>query len=423
MRRLHRKSTIDIVPGYVLAFLCIFAVPLQLANGQDTSSTDSSTAEVGDSDYEPFSGPISEDSTALVALDDAPVTSPRAIGLAGAIGPVADDIEAIYFNPAGIGGFGWDGANPPALRKLYFPFAGVAANSNATKLNSDFGKEDGARDASIGSAIVDAHSGNRQYGRVSLGLGAIIKRTAIVPFHDQQMAAIAQGGGTDLVDLRHRSVSGIAWGTSIADPSASAFSIGVGGQYASVEQVEGEFAYLDLVNRDARTDAIKDHTYKFSGHALNVGLLWRFSKEAGTTLSVAARNAGNTRYTAAKPEEYDDLVIKEDLAVGFAMAPKLGRSGRLKWIIEATRLSDDEVTLRKKLKTGLEYLLGGGPGSYATFGVRTGYNSAGISAGLSLNLGILTLEAASQAEDIGLSNDRVIERRNVGAVTVNVADF
>jgi hypothetical protein len=309
------------------------------------------------------------------------------------------------------------------MRKLYFPYVGVAANANASKLNSDFGKEDGARDASIGSAIVDANAGNRQYGRATLGLGAIIKRTAIVPFYDQQMAAVGQGNGTDLVDLRYRSTSGVAWGTSISDPSASVFSVGVGGQYNTIEQIEGQFAYLDLVNKDARADAVKDHTYKFSGHGLHVGLLWRLAKEGSPTLAVVGRNAGNTRYTSSKPEQYGDLVIKEDLTVGFSLSPKMGKSSRLNWVIEAGRISDDEVTLRKKFRTGLELLMGGGPGSYATFGARCGYNHAGASAGLLLNLGILTLEAASQAEDIGLENSRVIERRTVGAVSVNVADF
>jgi len=397
------------------------------ATGQDAASSGDTAASepaIGDADYVPYSGPMSADSTALTSLDSAPVASARAMGMAGAISPVADDLDGIYYNPAGVGGFGWEGTNPPALRKLYFPYVGAAANANASKLNSAFGKEDGARDASIGSAIVDANAGIRQYGRATLGLGAILKRTAIVPFHDQQMAAIGQGNATDLVDLRYRSTSGVAWGTSFSDPSASVFSIGVGGQYSSIEQIEGQFAYLDLVNREARTDAIKEYTYKFSGHGLHAGMLWRFGKDGGApTLAVVARNTGNTRYTSAKPEKYDDLVIKEDLVVGFSLSPKLGKSGRMNWVLEAGRISDNDVTLRKKFRTGLEFLFGGGPGSYATFGIRGGYNHAGASAGLSANLGILTLEAASQAEDIGLENSRVIERRYVGVFSVNVADF
>ena len=412
------------LPCRLLAIVMIAIAAAVSINAPSTFAQDTETSpSIGDEDYVPFSGPLSTDSTALTYIDVAPVASARAMGMGGAISPIADDLDGVYYNPAGIGGFGWDSsAKPPTLRKLYFPYVAVAANSNASKLNSDFGKEDGARNASIGSAIVDANAGSRQYGRASFGLGAIFKRTAIVPFHDQQMAAVGQGNGTDLVDLRYRTTSGVAWGTSFSNPAADSLSFGIGGQYNSIEQIEGQFAYLDLVNQEERAKAVKDRTYKFSGTAMHAGMLWRFSKDSAPTLAVVARNAGNTRYSAAKPD-YDDLVMKEDLTVGFAMSPKIGKATLLNWVLEANRISDTNVTLRKKLKTGLEMLIGSGPGSYATFGLRAGYNHAGGSAGISANLGIITLEAASQAEDIGLENSRVIERRTVGVVSVNVADF
>jgi hypothetical protein len=74
---------------------------------------------------------------AKTTLDDAPLTAPRTAAMGGASSTLADDIDASWANPAGIGGYGWGDKKIPTMRKFYFPFVGVAANENAREFQED----------------------------------------------------------------------------------------------------------------------------------------------------------------------------------------------------------------------------------------------------------------------------------------------
>src|SRR5690606_16108927 len=124
--------------------------------------------------------------------------------MGGAIAPFADDLDALYHNPAGIGGRRWGKRKVPWVRKLYFPAAYSTSNKNATKLNQDFRDQEGARSRTVGEAIIDAHAGKRQYARVGGALGLVLGRTAVMPFYDSQIAAVSHGDGTNLIDTLYR---------------------------------------------------------------------------------------------------------------------------------------------------------------------------------------------------------------------------
>src|SRR5690606_4307586 len=88
-------------------------------------------------------------------IDENPLESTRAAGLGGAILPIADDLDAALYNPAGIGGLHWGKNSPLNLRKLYFPHLSLAANSNSLDLRNEFHTQSGASDSTIGTAIID----------------------------------------------------------------------------------------------------------------------------------------------------------------------------------------------------------------------------------------------------------------------------
>ncbi|MEI6399197.1 MAG: hypothetical protein WCO71_10535, partial [Pseudomonadota bacterium] len=56
-------------------------------------------------------------------------------------------------------------------------------------------------------------------------------------------------------------------------------------------------------------------------------------------------------------------------------------------------------------------------------GLRVGGNDAGASYGAHLNVGLMGLEAESHAVDIGIDNERLIERRSSAVISINVASF
>ena len=73
------------------------------------------------------------------------------------------------------------------------------------------------------------------------------------------------------------------------------------------------------------------------------------------------------------------------------------------------------------MRTGLEFNFDGF-GTESLLAIQSGYNSAGASGGISVNLGILQLAVASEAVDIGLGNNSVLERRSVATLTVNISE-
>ncbi len=370
--------------------------------------------------------------------------------MGGAISTVADDLDATFANPAGIGGLGMGKRKMPFIRKLYFPHTSGSANFNTKSLNKAFKEQSGQEDTAVGQSIIDAAEGKRQYGRVSAVTGLVLGRSIYVPFADYQVATVSQGNG--LVDTHYRSMTGMGAGFSAQDPGG-VFSIGYFGYAAAVKQLKGSLSYLEMVDITARKEAFSNYTNEYSGVGHNLGMVWRIAKSGKPTLSLVAQDLGDTTLglngelkTAAQPSlpETDDetttevadsttatsefeieeeIVYRRNTTIGFSLSPPLGKSSHINWVIEATHLDEKDMAMDKKLRTGLEYNIWGATGSYAAVSLRAGYNSAGGSAGAYLNLGIINFEASSYAIDIGVDNKKVIERRMTGTIGINVGEF
>lgn len=383
------------------------------ARAQDDTTTTTDPAAATTDEETP-------ESRAKNALDDTPMPSARVSGLAGAAVTGVDDLDAAWFNPAGIGGLNLGKKSGPFIRKLYFPWASLSATSASQKLNSEFRSEGGAGDSAIGRAIIDAHAGERQYARAAIGSGMVFGRTMVLPFNDLQCAASSQGDGSNMVDLRYRNLSGVGGGFS-AQTEDGAFSLGYFGFSATRDEVSGAFNYDDIINADQRKVVIKENTTKYSATGHNAGIIWRLAKTGSPTLGVAVRNAGGTKWRV-KSGDGDELEDKQDLNIGFSAGPQVGKEGSLKVALQANRLTDDTVSFVKKYHVGLELNLGGF-GSHATLGLRAGASYAGAAGGLLLNLGLIGVEAAVESVDIGVGNEKVIERRATATVFVNLSEF
>ncbi len=357
---------------------------------------------------------------AAQGIADAPVQSTRAESMGGAIPTIADDRDALFENPAGIGGVHWGKQKAPLVRKLYFPYGSLSANQASTALLKDLRGKGGIDDSTVGKAIVDANAGDRQYARANTGLGLVFGRVIALPYYDAQVAATAKGAGTNLIDYRQVSTSGIAYGVSASD-AAETIALGYSGFVSSRSELKGAFLYDDMINKTARTQLMKDNTTSSRAIGHNVGVTWRMGKAASPSLGLVLKNAGGTKYRVTKGTA-ETQTVKQDLTAAFSISPQFRKTGELNLSLAADRLMDSDVSFVKKYHVGTELLLGG-IGSYATLGLRGGLNSAGPSGGISLNIGLIGLDAGVNAIDIGLGNDRATEHRVVGTVYVNVADF
>ena len=357
-------------------------------------------------------------------LDPAPMISPRANGVSGALSTSADNFDAFYYNPAGIGGQVYDGKSEkePFVRQILFPKAAFTINENATKLNSEFSSSGATTNASAGATIIKAHDQKRQYARASLApVGLFLGGLGIVPVIDQQIAAIPKDTPTSDVEFRYRTFSGILVGSSFSD-SKGYFSMGASSTLGTYEETYVTAPYVDIVDQQKRSDLEKANKKTYSAKGFNAGANIRTPHKLNPTLSLVARNMGGSRHQSTSGTG-DPLIIKEDLTAGFGIAPSLGKFARLNFSLECGYLTDKHQATKKKLRSGLELTLGRESGSRALFGLRAGGTSAGASYGAHLNLGLIGIEASSYAVDIGLDNERLVERRTSAAVYIDVASF
>ncbi|MBI2602797.1 MAG: hypothetical protein HYW48_07065 [Deltaproteobacteria bacterium] len=362
-------------------------------------------------------------------LDDSPFASARASSMAGALSTLADGVHATYYNPAGIGGLHWGKEKLTNPRQFYFPYVGVSANNNTIELVKDFRKAGASSDKAIGEALVDANAGNRQYGRLSALVGLGIGRLYFLQSTDIQIAAVKRTGVAEnegSIQAEYLRQSGSGLGFSATDPKGR-FYIGAFSSFNSQQRFIGSFDYLEISNITDRVQLISDNSASYSGISTNVGMIWVLSDKGRPAIGIVARDVGDTKYKgtdipeSASENQAASYNKKEDLSVGFSISPPVGKQGAFNLLLEGGKLTNYDIALAKKLKAGLELNLGGF-GSEANFGLRTGFSQAGVSGGLSLNVGLVQIEAASLAVDIGSENNSVVERRNVAILSINVTN-
>lgn len=372
------------------------------------------------------------DDTYNTVIDEAPFGTVRAASMSGAIGPIADDLDAAVHNPAGIGGLRWGKAALPVARKVYFPYVLFSRNKDSQGLSRELGNmvRDRPRIAlqdaitkddktEVDQAFSAAVAGKRQYVRASaIPVGVTLGRTMIVPFNDQQIAAVRHSNNDTLVDLRIRNLTGLGAGLSLSDPNEKV-TLGYFSYLASRRETQGTFTLDDFNDPARRIAVIREHSYNYQGASQNVGANILLGQLWTPTLAIALSDIGDTTWSTSSS---DHLVVKQDLAVSLSLSPQLARSLATHLVLTTNRLLAEEVSLAKKYRVGLEFSLGG-IGSYATASLRTGYSAEGLAAGASLNLGLIGAELGFHSVDIGAGNKIMIEQRLLGSVFVNVAEF
>ena len=352
-------------------------------------------------------------------LDDSPVVSPRSAGMARALSSHADATDAAYYNPAGIGGLHHGKNRPQTFRQFYFMYGGGEVNENSRSMQEDLSQGSGASDPDMATAVLDAHAGKRAYARTSFFPNVGFGRFMLGPIYDVQLAAVPLGQQSDLVDLHYQERQGLGFGFSVADAKERLY-LGAFATHLSIEDVQGEFLYSDMIDKQLRKEQFDQVSAKYSGLATNVGMVWKIAKVATPTLSVAARNVGDSHYDQTSGETDRPLVFKQDLTVGFGVAPRLGKIGYFNFSAEAGNLTDENTSVSKKWRSGAEFNFGG-RGAQSPFAIRGGINNAGPSYGAHFNLGILGLQYADFAEDVGYDNEREIERRQSVVFSVDLS--
>ncbi|HET9240190.1 MAG TPA: hypothetical protein VFO10_23200 [Oligoflexus sp.] len=352
--------------------------------------------------------------------DNAPWISARAAGMSEAVDPIANGMEAPYYNPAAIGGLQYK-QDRPAVSQLYFPYLGLALNRSSQSLNRALQNGGDLNDSSVANELLQAYDGEHPYARVSLLPALTMYRIFFAMTYDVRAMSTPNSTDNDLLDVNYREQSGPMLGTSFASSKRN-FYVGISAQYLSRKVIEGSFPLATVNDVDLRRKAFRDSSEKYTGVPVHVGALWNGAYSWRPSVSLVARNAGGTALTSSDPETKTQR-IKEDLTFGLGLSPNLGKWGMLNVVLEANQLTQKSIPSKDKLRFGTEMTIGNAFGAESGFAVRAGYSMAGISYGLGVNAGMFGLQAASFAEDIGADASRVIERRTVINLGINIADY
>ena len=353
-------------------------------------------------------------------LDDSTWTSARASAMGLAITPVANGMASPYYNPAGIGGLHYK-QQRPWISQLQFPYFGAALNKDSLKLNQKLREGGDLEDQAVVDEILASFADKRQYARLSLVPNIVVGRVFLGYVYDQQVAAVTPDGTGSNIELHSREDSGPILGFSLVSAKREVY-LGVTTAYIERKDISGSFTFDELNDPSQRKSNLKENKTTYTAQPIHASLLWQINQDLRPSLALAVRHAGHTKYEP-KDESKDTIKTDEDLTLAFSLSPNLGKWGYVNTVVEAGRLTESDTNLSKKLRLGLELTLGNRFGSEAGFSLRSGYNSAGFSYGAGFNLGVIGLNASSFAEDVGIDNQQVIERRFVADFAINVAAF
>lgn len=352
------------------------------------------------------------------SFDRAPYISARAAGMSQAISPVANSMESAFYNPALISGTAVK-PTTPRLTHLYFPYLGAAYGKSSLRLQKELNAGRDLEDSTVATELLRGFEGDHPYARVSIVPAVIVSKLFVAYTYDQRATSMPDPDQPDHLLVNVRKSSGPMIGFSANDPKQEVH-LGVSAGLIRRTDIQGSFTLPEINGAPERKTNFAAVEESYDGIPVTVGLQWNGQSFLRPAVSAVVRNAGSTPY---ENKSGDRITDQEDVTIGLGLSPNLGSVGMLHLILEGTELSNKKVPNEEKARFGTELTFGNRFGGEAGFALRAGYSRAGASYGLGMNLGILTLEAASFIEDIGAGSHRVLERRNVVNMGINVAAY
>lgn len=344
---------------------------------------------------------------ALSALaDELPVfyKGIRPLGMGGAFTAVADDENAMFYNPAGLNkieGFGGI--------EILNPYVEVSKNT------LDFFKD--VQD--IADAETDTEQTELAADLLEEWLGEHLHlRTGLFPnvtFHNFGVGVLAQGvfdgevhnplgsntlevrGGYDIALL----VSG-AYSFTVKD---NPLQIGATGKVIQRHLLDKAYTTRELVEEDGIDPT--DDLEKGTGFGFDVGAIYSLSVFLNPSFGLSVQNIADT-------DLGDAGQLEQQLNLGVALKPTVG-FGTLILALDAvdlTRQVGTDDDLAKRLHAGVEYQLP------IILAVRAGFNQGYFGGGFTADFRILKLAYAYYIEEIGAYAGQRPDRRHAAQLSL-----
>jgi hypothetical protein len=356
--------------------------------------------------------------------------STRATGMGGIGIAVADDGDAIFQNPAGIGRE--DGSNSKnTLRGLTMPNATVGVNKYTMGLvNTYRNSED--RDTAIKETLIASNNKEVIYGYFSafpyitisrFQLGFLLNgwgEGSLYEYGKPQKSEFASASEPLVYDKKISaygfSQTAIVAGFSIPY-GKSGFSLGVTGRGSLRGTIKREFE----ANKGVAAKSSQKYSSELNssrGLAGDVGMLYVGRQKAKPSVGLVVKDVADTYY---RPVGKKSVTERDEMNIGLgaSIRPPMGKSSSILFSAEVQRINDSRLTMRDRVKMGTEVGFGSTEGN-APFAIRAGYNLRSPSVGVGLDLLFFKVDLAYHGEAVSGRGGTKVDMRYLAKATVDL---
>ena len=323
-------------------------------------------------------------------------TNVRALGMGNAYVSVVSDSESLFYNPAGlakVSGFFWRLMDPR------IGLSGLEAFDKVSNLEGDSGFAQTVRDL-YGSNIFVGGGGQT----------AIITPFVTASLYYDASASIYVGSPSNPeLALNYISDTGVAFGFGFH--ILPFFQMGLAFRSfkrTGIRKVYG-ISELGALDSSIFTDDLKNSG---TGLGMDLGFNIAIDTFVSPTISFVWRNIGVTSIepdastTVTPPDEPEEMIVGASIGVHTPIV-SVTPSADFRY------LNRSDVQIGKKINLGLEF-------DFPFVSVRGGFSEGYYSAGATLGLGLLQVDAATWGVELGEAPGQIEDRRYMVQVTLEL---
>jgi hypothetical protein len=323
-------------------------------------------------------------------------TSVRALGMGNAYTAIVDDGDALFYNPAGlnrVSGIHWTildpriGIDDPNIVQTLNNFK--TSTNIPSLVQSEYGKHHWLN-AGAKSVIVVPHFGFGVFGNAEA-----LTSVSNPPYPQLNLQYYADYGA----------VAGIGF-----DPIPEILKFGMDLKYISRTGTESTFTGSQLASANSTliSDALKNAGI---GYGLDSGVLITIPGPIRPSLSFVWKNMGVTSFTqtagtAPPPNIQDEMIVGGALEIS---APLISITPAFDY----KYANRTDIALGKKVSVGVEL-------SLPILNFRGGLNQGYYTAGVGVNLGFISVDAATYGEELGEVPGQLEDRRYIVQATIEI---
>jgi hypothetical protein len=326
----------------------------------------------------------------------------RPLGMGNAFTALADDDNAIYYNPAGLAEI--DHLDMGILNPL------VEISKDSMNVYNDIQDTD-FDDMSQVAELLRNHLGENQHvraaaapyvgfrvGKVGLMIGALAQAT---------LDAAVRNPAWPEAHLDYIQDTGVVGGVGFKLP-LTGLRLGATIKFVQRTSLDNIYSAADIAD-DGFEDQVNDDMKTGNGFSLDLGAMYRlpWHKFFDTNIALVVQNLPDMDFGDAK-----DMKMQANfgLAVSKSLA-KFKLVGTLDFD-DLTMHLDEDSDLTKRLHLGLEFK------TPFFVSIRTGFNQGYWTAGATLDFRVIRIDFASYAEEIGAYAGQNMDRRYVAQITI-----